>query len=101
MYLSISTILITLAATTKLVAAAGKLGFALGVKMPDGSCKVKADYEADFDAIQKETGSTIVRIYAAGQCNTAQEILPAAKDKGFQVILGVWCVYTYTFWESA
>lgn len=63
--------------------------------MPNGACKVKADYDADFAAIESETGSKIVRIYAAGQCNTAQEILPAAKDKGFQVLLGVWYVNTY------
>jgi glucan 1,3-beta-glucosidase len=72
------------------VRAAGALGFALGVKQPDGNCKAQADYEADFDAISEKTGSTIVRVYAAGQCDTAREILPAAKAKGFRVVLGIW-----------
>jgi glucan 1,3-beta-glucosidase len=75
-----------------LVAAGGNMGFALGSKLADGSCKYQADYEADFKAIVAESGSKIVRIYAADQCNTAQQILPAAKSQGFQVVLGVWCV---------
>ena len=49
-----------------------------------------ADYEADFDAIVAASGSKLVRGYAASECNTAQQILPAAKSKGFQVVLGVW-----------
>jgi glucan 1,3-beta-glucosidase len=73
-----------------LVAAAGTLGFALGAKLGDGSCKYRADYEADFKAIAAESGSKIVRIYAADQCNTAQQILPAAKAQGFKVVLGIW-----------
>ncbi|KAI8295391.1 hypothetical protein K4K56_012024 [Colletotrichum sp. SAR 10_98] len=73
-----------------LAAATGALGFALGAKQPNGQCKYQADYEADFRAIRDASGSTIVRIYAADQCNTAKEILPAAKKEDFQVILGVW-----------
>lgn len=68
----------------------GTLGFALGTKKADGSCKYQADYEADFDAISAHSGSTLVRGYAASDCNCAQYILPAAKSKGFKVILGVW-----------
>ena len=68
----------------------GTLGFALGMQNPNGSCKSTSDYESDFDAIQSNTGSTIVRGYSASQCNTAQQILPAAKSKGFKVVLGVW-----------
>jgi len=78
------------AAPTALAASKGKLGFALGTKLPDGTCKYQADYEKDFDAIVEQTGSKIVRGYAASDCNAAQQILPAAKSKGFQVILGVW-----------
>jgi len=72
------------------VSAAGTLGFALGDKNPNGSCKTTADYEADFDAITAASGSKLVRGYSASDCNTAQMILPAAKSKGFQVMLGVW-----------
>jgi len=78
------------AVPTALAASKGKLGFSLGTKLPDGSCKYQADYEKDFDAIATNTGSKIVRGYAASDCNAAQQILPAAKSKGFQVILGVW-----------
>lgn len=79
-----------LAATPSLVSAAGMLGFALGMVNPDNSCKQQSDYEADFDAIAANTAARVVRGYAASQCNTAQNILPAAKAKGFQVALGVW-----------
>ena len=70
--------------------ALGTLGFALGTKRPDGSCKYTADYEADFDAISKASGSKLVRGYSASDCNAAQQILPAAKARGFQVVLGIW-----------
>ena len=68
----------------------GTLGFALGTKKPDGSCKTTSDYESDFDAIKINTGSKLVRGYSASDCNCAQQILPAAKNKGFKVMLGVW-----------
>ena len=80
-----------LAAASALAAASrGALGFALGAKQPNGDCKMRDDYEADFDAIAADSGSTVVRIYAASQCDSAKEILPAAKSKGFQVVLGIW-----------
>jgi len=62
----------------------------LGTKKADGSCKYTQDYEDDFSAIQTASGSTLVRGYAASDCNCAQQILPAAKNKGFKVILGIW-----------
>lgn len=68
----------------------GTLGFALGTKKADGTCKAQSDYEQDFDAISSQSGSSIVRGYAASDCNCAQNILPAAQSKGFRVILGVW-----------
>lgn len=71
-------------------AAAGQLGFALGVKQASGACKVQGDYEADFDAIKAASGSTIVRVYSAADCDVTRQILPAAKNKNFQVVLGVW-----------
>ncbi|TKA67101.1 hypothetical protein B0A55_09626 [Friedmanniomyces simplex] len=86
-----TTILATLAvAAAPALAQKGNLGFALGTKKPDGSCKYTQDYEDDFSAIQSASGSTLVRGYAASDCNCAQQILPAAKNKGFKVILGIW-----------
>lgn len=81
-----------------LVSAAGHLGFALGNKKPDGSCKAQADFEADFDAIAANSDARIVRTYAAGDCDTAKNVLPAAKNKGFQVVLGIWLVSHLRVW---
>lgn len=84
------TLAAALAAVPAVLAEKGMMGFALGTKKTDGSCKYQADYEADFDAISSNSGSTIVRGYSASDCNCAQQILPAAKSKGFKVVLGVW-----------
>ena len=70
------------------VSAGGNLGYALGDKKTDGTCKFTADYEADFDALGGS--SKLVRTYSSSECNTAQQILPAAASKGFKVVLGVW-----------
>jgi len=78
-------------------AAAGTLGFALGTKLPDGTCKTTKDYEADFDAIAAASSAKLVRGYAASDCNYAQNILPAAKTKGFKVLLGIWPDYDDTY----
>ena len=86
----INAVLAALAATPLTVSAAGTLGFALGATNPDNSCKQTSDYEADFNALKPYT--TLVRTYAAGQCNQSQNIIPAAKSAGFQVLLGVWSV---------
>lgn len=69
--------------------ASGSLGFALGDKKADGTCKFQADYAADFKAIGSTTAK-VVRVYAASDCDTAKYILPAAKAASFQVILGIW-----------
>lgn len=80
-----------LAAAPAVVSAAkGTMGFALGTKNGDGSCKSQSDYESDFDAIKSNTGSTLVRGYAAADCNMTLAIMPAAKKKGFKVVLGIW-----------
>lgn len=71
-------------------AASGSLGFSLGTKKADGTCKYQADYETDFKLISAASGSKLVRGYSASDCNAAQYILPAAKSQGFKVILGIW-----------
>lgn len=76
---------LTLAVAPALALKRGTLGFALGTKNPDGSCKVRNDYEDDFDATKRETGATLVRGYTASDCDCAQNILPAAKATGFKV----------------
>ena len=77
-----------LAAAPALVSAKGTLGFSLGDKNADGTCKSTSDYEADFDALKGL--STLVRTYSGTECKTPQNILPAAKNKGFKVVLGMW-----------
>lgn len=82
-------ILFYLLTTPLAVCAAGQLGFALGGTNPDGSCKSQSDYEADFNAIKSNTASTLVRTYSSS-CNTTTNILPAAKNTGIKVLLGMW-----------
>lgn len=79
-----------LAALPAAVTARGTLGFSLGNKNPDGTCKATSDYKKDFDALKSI--STLVRVYSASDCHTADNIVPAAKDKGFKVVMGVWYV---------
>ncbi|MCJ1233538.1 glycoside hydrolase 3 protein [Varicellaria rhodocarpa] len=81
---------LVLAAAPLTVSGAGTLGFALGDKKTDGSCKFTSDYESDFDALKAASGTSLVRTYSSSECNTAQQILPAAASKGFKVVLGVW-----------
>lgn len=82
---------LALAAAPAVVSAAkGSMGFALGTKLPSGECKAQADYEKDFDAIKDASGATIVRGYAAADCNMTKSILPAAEKKDFKVVLGIW-----------
>lgn len=73
-----------------MVAAAGQAGLSLGTKMPNGDCKTKQDYLDDYDAIKKASGITHVRGYAADDCDFAKNALPAARQKGFKVTLGIW-----------
>lgn len=76
------------AAAPAVVSARGTMGLSIGDKNPDGSCKATSDYEADFDSLKDVT--TWVRTYSGSECNCAQNILPAAKNKGFRVTLGIW-----------
>ena len=85
-----SSLALIFASVISSAAAAGSLGFALGDKTSDGSCKSQDDYEADFKALSAQTDARIVRTYAAAECNSSMNILPAAKATGFQVVLGVW-----------
>jgi len=66
----------------------GMLGFCLGVKRVDGTCKSQADYEADLAALKPYTDT--VRIYALSDCNTLQNIMPAIKSMNFKILLGIW-----------
>ncbi|RDW76507.1 putative myosin class II heavy chain (MHC) [Aspergillus mulundensis] len=84
-----------LAAAMPALAERGTFGLALGNQNPDSSCKTTDDYKKDFDAIKHLT--TLVRTYSASNCDTAKNIVPAAKAKGFKVVLGVWPDYDESF----
>ncbi|CAD6591887.1 MAG: glycoside hydrolase 3 protein [Alectoria sarmentosa] len=110
----VSSLIAVAAATAPLaVSAAGTLGYALGARHPDGTCKSQQDYEDDFDVLNKispNPSSTplkqldphtenlpIVRTYAQidgaiqdTPCSVTGAILPAAQAKGFKVVIGLW-----------
>lgn len=84
-----------LAAAPVAVSAAGQLGFAVGNTNPDGTCKTQSDFEADFKSITGNSQSTLIRTYSSSDqygnpCNTPSQVLPAAKNQGVQVLLGMW-----------
>ncbi|KAK5779052.1 glucan 1,3-beta-glucosidase PWA37_003898 [Arxiozyma heterogenica] len=72
----------------KQVSAIGDLAFNLGVKNNDGSCKTTSDYENDLKILKGYTN--IVKVYAVSDCNTLQNLGPAAEAEGFQVFFGIW-----------
>ena len=70
------------------VSAIGDLAFNLGVKDNSGNCKSTSEYESDFQKLSLY--SKIVKTYAVSDCNTLQNLGPAAEDAGFQVMFGIW-----------
>ncbi|KAL5336985.1 glycoside hydrolase superfamily [Aspergillus crustosus] len=84
----VASVVTVLAAAMPALAARGTFGLALGNENPDATCKSTEDYKKDFEAIKDLT--TLVRTYSASNCDTAKNIIPAAKARGFKVALGVW-----------
>ncbi|SCU79503.1 LADA_0B01112g1_1 [Lachancea dasiensis] len=78
----------SIATVASCAAAVGDLGFNIGVKNNDGTCKSTQDYENDFDILKDYTST--VKVYAASDCNTLQNLGPAAEKAGFGIFLGVW-----------
>ncbi|CCF57649.1 hypothetical protein KAFR_0C06530 [Kazachstania africana CBS 2517] len=70
------------------VTAMGELAFNIGVKNNDGTCKATSDYENDLAILKDYT--TTIKVYAASDCNTLQNLGPAAEAAGFTVFVGVW-----------
>lgn len=83
-----STLASTLLLTACQVSALGELAFNLGVENNDGSCKSTSDYESDLQVLKPYT--TTVKVYAASDCNTLENLGPAAEAEGFQIFVGVW-----------
>ena len=78
----------TLLASASTAAAIGDLAFNIGVKNNDGTCKSTSDYEAELQVLKGYTNT--VKVYAASDCNTLQNLGPAVEAEGFQVFVGVW-----------
>lgn len=70
------------------VSAMGDLAFNLGTKNNDGTCKSTSDYEKDLQILKGYTST--VKVYAASDCNTLQNLGPAAESEGFKVFFGIW-----------
>ncbi|KAK9469090.1 glycoside hydrolase superfamily [Lipomyces arxii] len=83
------TAIATVLAAANSVAAIGSLGFDLGAQRnSDSACKTTQDYLADFETISSQTN--IVRVYAASDCGTLENILPAIQQSGFKLFIGIW-----------
>lgn len=80
--------LTVLAAAVSSVSAIGDLAFNIGVKDNSGNCKSIEEYESDFSVLESQ--SKIVKAYAVSDCNTLQNLGPAAEEAGFQVMFGIW-----------
>lgn len=90
MKFSTSAAALALLSAASSVNAIGTLGFDLGVKRnTDAQCKDTSDYLSDFSGI--EPYSSLIRVYAASDCNTLEYLAPALLEKtSFKAILGIW-----------
>lgn len=82
--------LVALAAALPLTQAYWK-GFNVGANNADGSCKTQAQWETAFNKIKGlPQHITSARLYAASDCNTLANAVPAAINTGFNLLVGVW-----------
>lgn len=58
------------------------------MKDNEGNCKTADEYSLDFSKLEAYT--KIVKTYAVSDCNTLQNLGPAAEKAGFQVMFGIW-----------
>ncbi|KAF2152996.1 glycoside hydrolase family 17 protein [Myriangium duriaei CBS 260.36] len=66
-------------------------GFNSAATNPDGSCKSVSDWQNTFSRIQAAPGSfKTVRVYAASDCNTLANAVPAAINTKTKLIVGIW-----------
>jgi len=66
-------------------------GFSLGANTATGACKTQQDWDADFIAIRSwNKGFNAIRLFAASDCNTLANAVPAAKSHGLKLLVGIW-----------
>ncbi|EMG48392.1 BGL2 Glucan 1 [Candida maltosa Xu316] len=70
------------------VAAIGELGFNIGTKNNDGTCKDANAYTSDLNRIKGYASS--VKIFSTSDCNTLQILGPVADNAGVGIHVGVW-----------
>jgi len=77
--------------TSASLASAFHKGFNIGAERPDGSCKSQADWLYNFNVMKSFPGNFHdVRVYAASDCNTLANAVPAAVQAGIQILVGIW-----------
>lgn len=66
-------------------------GFNMAAQNTDGSCKTTAQWQTAFKRLSAAPGHfTSVRVYAASDCNTLANAVPAALATGTQLLVGIW-----------
>lgn len=66
-------------------------GFNVAANNPDGSCKTTAQWTTAFNKLKSLPQQiTNVRTYAASDCNTLANAVPAAINTGTKILVGVW-----------
>ncbi|TVY20102.1 putative glucan endo-1,3-beta-glucosidase eglC [Lachnellula arida] len=66
-------------------------GFNVQATLSDGTCKSQSDWENDFNLLKSLPGGySSLRVYAASDCNTLANAVPAAVATGGQILVGVW-----------
>ncbi|MCJ1375994.1 hypothetical protein MMC20_007232 [Loxospora ochrophaea] len=67
-------------------------GFNIGANLPStGACKSTADWEKDFTTMAALAGDfTSARLYAASDCDTLANAVPAALSTGTSLLVGLW-----------
>ncbi|CCK72383.1 glucan 1,3-beta-glucosidase KNAG_0K00150 [Huiozyma naganishii CBS 8797] len=85
---TLATTISSLLVAASQVSAMGELAFNIGVKNNDGTCKDTNQYESDLKILKQYTST--VKVYAVSDCNTLQNLGPAAEAEGFNVFFGIW-----------
>lgn len=72
-------------------------GYGYGINMGhtrrDGSCKVTADWKADFMAVKSwPTPFTIIKLFSTNDCQALDQAVPAAIEAGVKLWVGIWNV---------
>lgn len=66
-------------------------GFNIGAERPTGGCKTREDWAQDFRTLHSLPGGfTSARLYAASDCGTLNNAVPAAIQTKTKLLVGVW-----------